>query len=94
MMRVLHLGEEVVVRLAENPTTGYRWQVGLSGNGQLEQLDDSFAAAGSGIGAAGQRTLRFVARRTGTVQLHAVSRRAWESAEQSGRQLSFQLSIE
>jgi hypothetical protein len=39
--------DELRVRLAENPTTGYRWELSQSGNGQLELLEDAFEGAGS-----------------------------------------------
>jgi inhibitor of cysteine peptidase len=74
-------GEEVVLRLAENPTTGYRWEVTQSGVGELRLIDDQFVA-GAGLaapGAGGHRVLRFAAGKPGGVQLVAVNKRAWES---------------
>lgn len=71
--------DEVVLRLAENPTTGYRWEVSVSGVGELALVADTFVA-GAGIpGAGGQRVLRYVCRGSGNVQLEAIKRRPWEA---------------
>ncbi|HEV7692942.1 MAG TPA: protease inhibitor I42 family protein [Hyphomonadaceae bacterium] len=76
------LGEEILVRLPENPTTGYQWQVSFSGSGEVASIGDSFEAgtASSAPGAAGHRILRFKATRPGAVKLALVERRAWEAA--------------
>ena len=71
--------DEVVLRLAENPTTGYRWEVSMSGAGELALVGDTFVA-GAGIpGAGGQRVFRYVCRASGSVQLEAIKRRPWEA---------------
>lgn len=71
--------EEVVLRLAENPTTGYRWEVSTSGAGELALVEDTFIV-GTGIpGAGGQRVFRYVCRGPGNVQLEAIKRRPWEA---------------
>ncbi len=71
--------DEVVLRLAENPTTGYRWEVSSSGAGELALIADTFVA-GAGIpGAGGQRVFRYVCRSPGNVQLEAIKRRPWEA---------------
>lgn len=75
-------GDELTLRLSENPTTGYRWQLTQSGAGELALVDDRFVAGATPPvpGSAGQRVLRFVARRPGEVRLEAAARRAWEPA--------------
>jgi inhibitor of cysteine peptidase len=84
------------VRLAENPTTGYRWELSQSGNGQLELLEDAFEGAGSNgtgaPGAAGYRRFRFIARQSGQVQLEASLRRSWEPPAAASRH--WQLSVD
>jgi predicted secreted protein len=65
-------GDVIVVRLTENPTTGYRWEVA----GGASPSADDFAPAGGGQGAAGERVLRFAAA-SGPIAL--VLRRAWEA---------------
>ena len=74
-------GEELVIRLAENPTTGYSWQFRQTGPGELSVVDDRFEAGGTPRpGAAGTRVVRLVARRPGTVRIEALERRPWETA--------------
>ena len=73
--------DELVLRLPENPTTGYRWEVTQSGAGALRLIDDRFVAgAGAAPGADGQRVIRFAAIASGAVQVAAIKRRAWEPA--------------
>ena len=70
------VGETVTLRLAENPTTGYRWAV-LSAGG-LEMVRDGFEGAGSGaIGAGGTRVLEFRAARVGSGRVELVNRQEW-----------------
>lgn len=71
-------GEEVVVRIPENRTTGYRWMI-ESAEPVLRMTEDRYAAPGGGPGAAGERILRFTAASPGDIQLRLASRRPWES---------------
>jgi inhibitor of cysteine peptidase len=88
--RTVRVGDEIVIRLAENPTTGYAWEFHQSGDGALRTVDNKYESAGPQPGrplpgAGGQRVLRLVGERAGKVQLEAVHRRPWDppaSAEQ------------
>ncbi len=66
-------GDVVVIRLAENPTTGYRWEVT---DGPV-LCGDEFAGAGGAPGAGGERVLRFSVAGPGTTWFSAVLRRQW-----------------
>lgn len=68
-------GETLSLRLAENPTTGYRWSV-ISSVG-LELVSDQ-NEAGTGIGAGGVRVIHWVARRVGSYELILKHWREWE----------------
>jgi len=68
-------GETLSLRLAENPTTGYRWSVVSSGG--LELVSDQ-NEAGIGIGAGGMRVIQWVGRRAGTYELQLKHWREWE----------------
>lgn len=68
-------GETLTLRLAENPTTGYRWAVDSGGG--LEQVNDR-NEGGGGIGAGGVRVLEFRARRAGQHDLRLKHWREWE----------------
>jgi inhibitor of cysteine peptidase len=77
--RSLAQGEEVVIRLAENPTTGYQWQLSVSGSARLELVEDSLERGAAGaVGAGGFRVVRYRAQGVGSVQIEALHRRAWE----------------
>jgi predicted secreted protein len=73
--------DEVLIRLAENATTGYRWQLTPSGPGELALVEERFvpASGDAGAGAGGHRLLRYVGRKPGEVRLEAVLRREWDS---------------
>ena len=71
------LGDEVVVRLPENATTGYRWHVdGLEGG--LEVTARDYTPPGQLLpGAGGTRELRLRPARTGEGRLELVLRQPW-----------------
>ena len=71
----LDVGGSVVFELEENPTTGYRWQIG-STTGVLALEDDDFSP-GEGVGAGGWRRLRFVATEPGNVVVLLALARQW-----------------
>lgn len=71
----MNLGDVVTVRLAENPTTGYRWTVETSSG--LEPVGDRFEAGGA-IGGAGVRELQFRPAQAGTHELCLKNWREWE----------------
>ncbi len=73
------VGEPVVVRLPENPGTGYQWTV-TSAEG-LEVGSDEYEAPDSAApGAGGHRVITVAASRAGTAHLHVERRRVWEPA--------------
>jgi inhibitor of cysteine peptidase len=51
------VGDELVIRLPENGTTGYVWTVRLPGEG-LELVSDAFAPGPGAVGASGVRLIR------------------------------------
>ena len=72
-------GDSFVVSLAENPATGYRWEVSLI-NSQITELQSSSFSRGSGssLGGGGTRTFIFKAKSQGLTDLGLVLRREWE----------------
>ena len=74
----LYAGDVVVLRLAENPTTGYRWEI-VSAKGFEVEADDFTVALGGALGHGGERALRFKATVAGTARIEAVLRRSWET---------------
>ncbi|HEY0873762.1 MAG TPA: protease inhibitor I42 family protein [Vicinamibacterales bacterium] len=81
--RAIRAGTEVLIRLPENATTGYRWHFTQDGDGELTIVDDTYERSAGGApvpGAAGMRAVRLVAKRPGRVRLEAHERRSWEAA--------------
>ena len=85
------VGDELVLQLAENPTTGYRWQPdsGL----QTAARDDHFEPAAGATGAGGVRTLRFFLSSPGNLDLVFCLRRPWEGEDQALKRVVYQLVV-
>ncbi len=78
---VLPVGQVLEVRLAENPTTGFRWQVAAAGDPACVLVED-VAEHGSGPpGRGGEHAWRFRAARPGESEITLHYRRPWESGE-------------
>lgn len=71
-------GDTIVVRLEENPTTGYVWKVEELDSQILQLVSEDYEAAGSGIGGGGQRKLVFKAIGAGQSSLKLKCLRQWE----------------
>lgn len=74
----LRVGESFELRLSENPTTGYCWQLRLPVGPFLEVEDDSFAGPHGTFGAGGLHIWRFRAAEKGVARLEIENRRSWE----------------
>jgi inhibitor of cysteine peptidase len=87
-------GEGVVIRLPENPTTGYRWSVEEIDPSVVEVAESEFEPSEepSRPGAGGTRYLHLRARQPGTSPVTLVLRRPWESGGESLRR--FQVNLE
>lgn len=75
----LALGQSLVMRLPENPTTGFRWFVASHGAMNLDA--DDFFPAGSGVGSGGTRQLQWSAAVPGQSDIALALKRAWESSD-------------
>jgi inhibitor of cysteine peptidase len=71
------VGDELLVKLAENRTTGYRWDVRSDGSPACTTLNDE-AVAGRRPGEAGIHIWRFAAVATGQATIDIVHKRTWE----------------
>jgi inhibitor of cysteine peptidase len=72
----LRVGEELVLALPENPTTGSRWQV-TAGTPVLVESGSDYAMRSAATGAGGTRTLRFTATAPGDAELRLVHHQPW-----------------
>jgi inhibitor of cysteine peptidase len=65
--------------LRSNPSTGYRWEVTEIDESILQSLGEpAFQADSELVGSPGKETFRFLALRTGHVDLRLDYRRPWE----------------
>jgi len=75
----LRTGERLIVRLPENPSTGYTWAVDETDRRLLMLDSTDYAAPEEGfVGARGQRTFTFTVRQPGEVALKLKYWRFWE----------------
>lgn len=70
-------GSSLEVRVPEIGTSGYRWQLSISGPG-LRLESDQVERSGPGIGAGGRRLFRLLAEEPGRVVVRAELRRPWQ----------------
>jgi inhibitor of cysteine peptidase len=74
------VGDHIVVRLPENPTTGFRWSGQPTGLDLLQLESDEFAQGASGaVGGGGVRVLRYRATGAGRASLSLELARPWET---------------
>ena len=71
----MRVGQELELRLAENPTTGYRWRLESNGEPACALLDDSFDPPRGGYGRGGSHGWHFRARQAGEGRIALASRR-------------------
>ena len=72
-------GDSIVVRLPENPTTGFAWAIDKANDDVLRLQSSEYSpGAGAGVGGGGHRSLSFQAIRAGTVGLQLKLWRDWE----------------
>jgi inhibitor of cysteine peptidase len=76
---VVAAGDELIVTLPENPTTGYRWELDSPSAALVLERDEP--RAGRVPGAGGVRVLAFRAAAAGRVRLSLQLRRAWETMQ-------------
>lgn len=77
-------GETVSLRLPENPTTGYRWEVESFDNNILGPPASDFWPPGEpSVGTGGTRIFTFEARSPGVTLIRLILKRSWESKQQA-----------
>lgn len=81
------VGAPVEIVLEENPSTGFRWNWGETG--ELEVRRGEWAAGGPGVGVAGRRRLSVRVTTEGRHELHLRLSRSWN--DQVDRELRFTL---
>lgn len=87
----VHTGDRIVLRLPENPTTGYRWAGDIPAF--LSPIRDD-NEAGAAPGAAGVRVLEFVAAAPGRAELSLGCTRAWDPSAPATDRFSVSITVE
>jgi len=72
-------GQQLRLLLAENPTTGYQWEVVGLDSAVLALENDTQERQHNAPGGGSQRALTFRARQAGRTELHLQLRRVWET---------------
>lgn len=84
------VGSNVTISLAENPTTGYEWNV-TSSRG-LSYVNDTHNAPQTGlVGAGGVHVWEYIAAEKGSAEFSAVYMRSWENV--TGNETTFSMAF-
>jgi inhibitor of cysteine peptidase len=71
-------GDAIIVRLEENPSTGYRWAVDeIEGDAVIAEADDFVRSPARGVGGGGHRTFTFSAKEPGMALIAVKRWREW-----------------
>ena len=76
----LGVGETLEIRLPENRTAGFRWQIEASGEPVVSLQGDAYESADGPPGRGGIRVLSFKAERSGEGDVRLSYRRPWEES--------------
>lgn len=74
------VGDVVKIELAENPTTGFRWQIASVNSSILRLQSDDFAPSGPPVGSGGLHVFRWAAAGRGNTDVQLELKRSWETA--------------
>jgi inhibitor of cysteine peptidase len=92
----LALGQELVVRLPGNPSTGYRWSLAAAPAGPLEATGSPAferAQTASQVGAGGHEVWKFKSIQKGQDALRFEYRRPWEKDVPAAQTASYQVTL-
>ena len=92
----LQRDQDMILELAANPSTGYRWQIELTASAVLDKIgNEQFSAAASSdaVGAGGMTTWHFRAARSGTDLLRLVYRRPWEQNIPAAKSVVYTINV-
>ena len=87
-------GDVIVINLAENPTTGYRWEINTIDSNIIELQNSEFSPPKNTIlGSGGERIYTFKTKATGIARLQFKEWRPWEGDRSIVKQFSVTLQI-
>lgn len=78
------IGDLIIIRLDENLTTGYAWELEKNVSPVLDLIDTTYSEEpGELVGRGGTRTFRFRTNLSGSERVQLKLRRSWEPKEKS-----------
>jgi inhibitor of cysteine peptidase len=89
----LRVGQELVLRLPEQPTTGFQWELTLAGAPAGALARASFEPPAAGAGGPGRRVWRFRAIQAGEGRIALRYGRPWEPAAPTARAFALRLRV-
>ena len=87
------LGQEVEIRLPENPTAGFRWRIAQGGEPVCTLLSDWFDPGLDAPGQAGIHSWKFKAIAEGTGAIKLIYRRSWQDNTAETRSFALSLKV-
>ncbi len=90
----LKIGETIEVRLPENPTTGFRWQLTADGSPAVAKRDDAFTASSGPPGQGGTHVWKFKAVATDEGDIELGHRRRWEGQGEAPKNFKLHVKVE
>ena len=89
----LKLGESFEISLAENPTTGFRWQVLAEGEPVCQMVADDFRG-GSAPGEPGIHRWQFQTVQAGAAEIRMDLQRPWARAKKPVKSFSLHVQVQ
>ena len=75
----VQVGDIIIIKLKENPTTGYSWQMKFTNTDVIEVQENKYIAPNTNlVGAGGERKCLLKALKTGTATIEGEYLRPWE----------------
>ena len=90
----VQVGDEIVVSLAENPTTGFRWELqGPAGNALAPAGDTFELAPNPSVGSGGTHQFKFSAKAPGAATIVLRLQRPWVRDQPALQTFSVDISV-
>ena len=87
-------GDVIVIRMTENLTTGYGWEIKPDEGTVLSLKDSNYVeATGTAMGRGGMRVLRFVALTQGSQEIRLQLRRPWDPSDKAIEQFDITVRV-
>ena len=90
----LTVGDSLLVKLEENPTTGYLWEVESIDARRLSLEESEFKIQSAAVGAGGLRIFRVRATAPGRGHLHLALKRPWAGSGPPDARCAFSFLVE